>query len=213
MKLREQHKYLGIVLLLPFMAWSATAVFFLVRPRYEQAYEQLQVREYPIEQALAVAVQPDWKEVRWLRSILGQHLVVKRDSGWVQLDPATLQERPWPDDASVRKLVTDAMSANPGRYGALAAFDGRSMNTDTGVDITFDWNTLSFTQSGRDTRWIDRIYRIHYLEWTRIRAIDKVLGVGGLLLLVYMTITGFKLVLGLDRPRARAKVLESGSAA
>lgn len=206
MKLREQHKYLGIVLLLPFIAWSATGVFFLVRPRYEQAYEQLAVREYPLEQAPALEVQPDWQEVRWLRSILGQHLLVKREAGWVQLDPATLQERPWPEEASIRQLATDAMSANPERYGELTEFTGRSMTTDTGVQITFDWNTLSFTQSGRDTRWIDRIYDIHYLEWTGIRAVDKVLGVGALLLLMYMTYTGIKLVFGLDRPRTRAAV-------
>jgi len=202
-KLREQHKYLGIVLLLPFIAWSATGVFFLVRPRYEEAYEPLAVREYPLEQPLALPARADWKEVRWLRSTLGPHLLVLRDTGWVQLDPATLQERPWPDNASLRQLAVDAMTAHPERYGELRNFDGRSMDTDTGVEITFDWNTLSFTQQGRDTRWIDRIYNIHYLEWTGIRAVDKVLGVSALFLLMYMTFTGIKLIFGRDRPRTR----------
>ncbi|MDY6983572.1 MAG: hypothetical protein SV422_10830, partial [Pseudomonadota bacterium] len=87
MKLREQHKLLGIVLLLPFIAWSATGLFFLVRPAYDQAYEQLAVKQYPLEQPLTVVPQPDWREVRWLRSILGTHLLVRRDAGWVQLDP------------------------------------------------------------------------------------------------------------------------------
>lgn len=211
MKLRDQHKYLGIALLLPFIAWSATGVFFLVRPRYEQAYESLEVRQYPLDEPLALAGQPDWKEVRWLRTILGPHLVVRRDSGWVQLDPVTLQERPWPDDASLRRLATDAISAHAERYGQLSEFKGRSMSTDTGVEITFDWDTLSFTQQGRDTRWIDRIYNIHYLEWTGIRMVDKVLGVSGLLLLMYMTFTGCKLIFGLDRPRTRVQLPGAGS--
>ncbi|MGV3591182.1 MAG: hypothetical protein ACO1PZ_05790 [Gammaproteobacteria bacterium] len=241
MKLREQHKLLGIALLLPFMAWSATGLFFLVRPAYEQAYEQLVVKTYPLEQpfpALPIgsdsvvassaewtadsnpvlkadspadskadsklARNPDWKEVRWLRSILGLHLLVRRDDGWVQLDPDTFAERPWPSDEDLRLLVTDAMRQNPERYGELASFEGGRMTTDTGVEITFDWNTLSYTQQGRDTRGIDRVYRIHYLEWTGIAAVDKVLGVSGLLLLIYMTVTGFRLVFRHDRPRPRA---------
>lgn len=237
MKLREQHKLLGIALLLPFMAWSATGLFFLLRPAYEQAYEQLAVKQYPLdrpfpampssaESAVASSAErtadlapdsragpkpdwkpdwkPRWKEVRWLRSVLGPHLLVRRDDGWVQLDPQTFTERPWPPDEDLRLLVTDAMSQNPERYGKLATFDGRHMTTDTGVQITFDWDTLSYTQQGRDTRGIDRVYRIHYLEWTGIAAVDKVLGVGGLLLLMYMTVTGFRLVFRHDRPRQRA---------
>lgn len=204
MKLREQHKLLGIALLLPFIAWSATGLFFLLRPAYEEAYAQLAVKQYPLEQRLSVTPQPDWREVRWLRSVLGTHLLVRRDTGWTQLDPETLQERPWPDDDSLRRLVTDAFTANPDRYGNLDEFSGRQMTTDTGVDISFDWNTLSYTQQGRDTRGIDQIYRIHYLEWTGIAAIDKVLGVTGLLLLMYMTVTGFRLVFRHDRPRPRA---------
>lgn len=222
-----------MALLLPFMAWSATGLFFLLRPAYEQAYEQLAVKQYPLhrpfpampasaESAVASSAErtadvapdsrtgpkpdwkPDWKEVRWLRSVLGPHLLVRRDDGWVQLDPQTFTERPWPSDEDLRLLVTDAMSQNPGRYGKLASFDGRHMTTDTGVEITFDWDTLSYTQQGRDTRGIDRVYRIHYLEWTGIVAVDKVLGVGGLLLLMYMTVTGFRLVFRHDRPRPRA---------
>jgi len=48
MKTRKLHKITGLILLLPFIAWSATAVFFLIRPAYEQAYERLAVREYPL---------------------------------------------------------------------------------------------------------------------------------------------------------------------
>jgi hypothetical protein len=34
---RQLHRLTGIILLLPFVAWASTAVFFLVRPAYEQA--------------------------------------------------------------------------------------------------------------------------------------------------------------------------------
>lgn len=201
-KTRELHKIAGIILLLPFLAWSATAVFFLVRPAYEQAYARLEVRQYPLERPLSMAVQPDWLELRYMRSILGEHLLVRRAEGWAQLDPLTLQEQAPPDNDGLRRLVTDAMRSNAVRYGAVSTLDGSHIATDTGVEIDLDWNTLTFSQEGRDTRWIDRVYRIHYLEWTGIAAVDKVVGLFGLFLLMYMTWTGSQLAFGWGRKRS-----------
>jgi hypothetical protein len=197
---RQLHKILGLTLLLPFIAWSATAVFFLVRPAYQDAYAQLEPRLYPLNSSLAVAPHPQWQEIRFFRSILGEHLLVKRDGVWSQLDPHTLRERAYPDDKSLRALVTDAITVNPQRYGTIEVLDGRHISTDTGVNIQLDWNTLSFTQQGRDTRWINRVYNIHYLEWTGIAAIDKFLGLFGLFLLMYITYTGARLAFGWGRP-------------
>lgn len=191
-----------MVLLLPFIAWSATALFFLLRPAWPEAYASLELRTYPLAEPLDLVPLPQWQELRYLRSILGPHLLVREAVGWKQLDPVTLVERPWPDEASLRRLLTDAMQADPARYGSLVeSRDGRLV-TDTGVVISLDWHNLRFTQEGRDTRWINRLYDIHYLRWTGNAVLDEVLGVFGLLLLMLMTWTGARM---LFRPvRARA---------
>ncbi|HTQ99057.1 MAG TPA: hypothetical protein VMH83_03665 [Candidatus Acidoferrum sp.] len=181
---------------MPFIAWSLTAVFFLVRPRYEQAYETLAVRTYPLADHTAFAVDPSWQELKLLRTILGEHLLVRLDGRWRQLDPVARQPRAHPDENDLKRLVEDAFVANPVRYGHIAAIDGDRITTTTGVDVTFDWDTFTLSQQGTDTRWINRIYDIHYLKWTGIAALDKVLGVSGLLLLLYMTWTGAQLALG-----------------
>jgi hypothetical protein len=195
-KTRELHKLLGLILLLPFIAWSATAVFFLVRPAYEEAYARLEVKQYPLSGPQTFAIQPDWLEFRYFRSVLGPHLLVRREAGWAQLDPVTLSPAPYPDAAHLRTLVSDAMTVNRSRFGAVSELDSSHITTNTGVNIMLDWDTLSFTQEGRDTRWIGRVYSIHYLEWTGIAAIDKFLGLFGLFLLLTMTWTGAKLAFG-----------------
>jgi len=200
--LRSLHKYLGMVLLLPFIAWSATALFFLLRPAWPEAYASLEVRALPLEEVPDLVPQPGWLELRYLRSILGPHLLVREASGWKQLDPQTLEERPWPDDASLRRLLEDAMQADPARYGRLVESGDGSLLTDTGVVISLDWHNLRFNQEGRDTRWINRIYEIHYLRWTGNAVLDEVLGVFALLLLILMTWTGARMLLRPARARA-----------
>ncbi|MFT7015172.1 MAG: putative iron-regulated membrane protein [Pseudohongiellaceae bacterium] len=66
--------------------------------------------------------------------------------------------------------------------------------TDTGAEVTVDWNRLLLSQRGRDTYWINQVYDIHYLRWTGISWMDKILGVAGLLLLILMTVTGIRLL-------------------
>jgi hypothetical protein len=210
--LRRRHKLTGLILLLPFIAWSATAVFFLVRPRYEQAYETLAVRQYPLIEAPRFSFAPGWEEVHYFQSQLGAHLLVKTQDGWQHLNPATLQPWPRPDDATVIRLLEDAFNANPTRYGHVATLEGDVATTTTGVTVNIDWNTLSFTQQGRDTYWINKAYDIHYLEWTGITAVDKVLGLSGLALLIYMTWSGMQLSFGWHLPARRTRAVPSSTA-
>ena len=55
-------------------------------------------------------------------------------------------------EAALRRLVDDALAADPGRYGRVARFDGDTAITETGVRVTVDWPRLRLSQSGRDTR-------------------------------------------------------------
>ena len=191
---RKQHRLLGGILLLPFIAWSLTGVFFLVRPAYEQAYSVLSPKTYSADQ-INISAQPEWQEMRLLKTVLGLHLLVKQEGGWQQLDPDSLEVRATPVEADLVSFVEDAISQDTLRYGELLPGESDPFRTSTGVTIAVDWDSLSLYQQGLDTRWIDRIYRIHYLQWTGIAFLDTILGVAGLLLLLLMTATGSAMLL------------------
>lgn len=191
---RKQHRLLGGILLLPFIAWSVTGIFFLVRPAYDQAYSQLSPRTYAADE-VKVSAAPQWQELRLLKTVLGQHLLVKEEGSWRQLDPDSLAARPTPGSADLANFVADAISQEPARYGDLLPGESDPFRTSTGVTISVNWDSLSLYQQGSDTRWIDRVYSIHYLQWTGIAALDRVVGVAGLLLLLMMTVTGSAMLL------------------
>lgn len=210
---RKTHRAIGWIMLLPFIAWSATAVFFLLRPAYDQAYAPLPVRTYslvgsvsgPAAQPLQIVPSPDWQEFRYLRSILGDHLLVRSNNQWQHLRAETGESFPQPDTVALKTLLEDAFTADPIRYGNIIAQDGLSASTDTGVNLQLYWESLSIQQEGRDTRWINRVYSIHYLEWTGIAVLDRVLGLFGLFLLMLTTWTGARLLLGSRRSHRKRR--------
>jgi hypothetical protein len=203
MRVRRAHRVLGLILLLPICGWAVTGFVFFTKPGYEAAYSALRVREYPLDGVSIPLSRPGWLEVRALRTVLGNHLLVRMEGGWAQLDPATLRSLELPDDSAIRRMVQDAIASDRTRYGEIASIirderDGSSISiaTTTGVEIDLDWNTLALNQSGRDTRRIDALYRIHYLQWTGIRLLDRVLGIIGLASLVALAILGLRLAFG-----------------
>lgn len=188
------HRWTGIVLLTPLLAWCLTGLVFLIQPGYGAAYESLPVRSYPLIEPLTIAPQEDWLEYKVLRSTLGTHLLVRGAAGWQHLNAATLA----PFEASAqqrRSLIDDAIALKTERYGQLLDTQSDPYLTSTGAQISLNWDTLSLRQNGRDTEWIDRMYRVHYLQWTGIKTLDKVLGVVGLLLLILISFTGARLLL------------------
>ncbi|MDO9318518.1 MAG: PepSY-associated TM helix domain-containing protein [Gammaproteobacteria bacterium] len=201
MNIRKYHRLVGIVMLTPLIAWTLTGLFFLIQPGYGAAYEMLQPRTYsltgtlesPLSSPQAMPATDSWSEFRYLRTVLGDHLLVRTEQGWQHLHPDTLQSWPLPDADTQLTLVADAVARNPQRYGQVQPLQDGTFQTSTGARITLDWNTLSLRQSGQDTRWIDRLYQIHYLQWTGIEMLDRILGVLGLFLLAAMSVTGFRL--------------------
>jgi hypothetical protein len=89
--------------------------------------------------------------------------------------------------------VADALAARAERYGGVSRVDGTTVETSTGARVTLDWNRLSLSQRGRDTDRIDALYRIHYLQWTGVPSLDKVLGFMGLTLLLALSGLGARL--------------------
>jgi len=192
---RRLHKFIGLALFLPFLGWIITAFIFYFKPGYNQAYESLQFKTYPLENVVILPASPDWLEVRYFRTILGNHLCVRSADGWSQLDPVTLESRTQPADGDLKVLLSDAFSSNPERYGSIVSISEDAIITNTGVHITVNWERMSLYQRGADTDLIDLLYRIHYLQWTGIETIDKFLGPLGLLLILVLSMLGIKLAM------------------
>lgn len=187
------HKSIGITLLLPFLGWIVTAFVFYFKPGYDKAYASLNVRTYPLENVTILPANPLWQEIRYFRTILGPHLCIRTAEGWVQLDPTTLKPRSLAGEEDLHVLLVDAFSSDPDRYGSILSISSDGVTTTTGVRITVDWERMSLYQRGADTDLIDLLYRVHYLQWTGIAAIDNVLGPTGLVLILILSILGIKL--------------------
>lgn len=193
MTARRLHRITGLVMLLPFFGWAITGAIFFLKPGYGDAYDALAVKTYPIDASVAIPSNPAWLEARYLKTILGEHILVRTATGWQHLDARTLQKRPAPTEPAFRQLLEDAFSANPARYGHVTSTAGSVATTDTGVRVTISWPRLALTQRGIDTDRIDGIYRIHYLQWTGIQSVDRVLGAVGLALIVVLSLLGGRL--------------------
>lgn len=190
---RKLHRVAGIVMMLPFIGWAVTGAIFFTKPGYGAAYDALPIKTYPLDGTLTVRPEPAWREVRHLRTILGLHLLTRTDRGWTHLDPITLHAAAVPRDEGLRRLIADAFTINPSRYGRIVSLEGGVATTDTGAVVTVDWNRMSLQQRGRDTDRIDRLYKVHYLQWTGQKTVDRILGLGGLVLLTVLTILGASL--------------------
>lgn len=193
MLIRKLHRVIGMIMVLPFLGWAVTGIVFFLKPGYAGAYESLQVKTYPLNAPLTIAPDPSWQEVKYLKTVLGLHLLVRTAQGWQQLDPATMTLRAKPTESELRLLLSDAFTTNSSRYGEIREALPDSVITSTNVRISLDWNRLSLQQRGPDTRRIDWLYKIHYLQWTGVKAVDEVLGVVGLVLVVSLAGLGLLL--------------------
>jgi hypothetical protein len=196
MKSRSLHKIIGILLILPMIGWAVTGFIFFVKPGYGDAYELLAIKTYPLDGGASIDPKPDWLEYRVFKTVLGEHLLVRTASGWQHLNPRTLEPMRIPHVDDVDRLVSDAFTVNPARYGRTRLVTDLVVETDTGVEVTLDWNRVSLQQRGPDTDRIDALYKVHYLQWTGVKSIDRVLGLVGLSLVLVLTVLGVRLAFG-----------------
>src|SRR5262245_46365344 len=150
MKIRKIHSTIGLILFLPFLGWAFTGLIFFIKPGYGGAYELLQPRTYPLDGSSVIKADPAWLEIRCVKTILGVNLMVRTSTGWLHLDPETMSAKQTPTDDEIKALVTDAISANPGRYGNVLRVANNIATTDTGARITLDWKRVSLQQRGLD---------------------------------------------------------------
>ena len=177
-------------MLAPLLAWALTGIFFLIKPGYGNAYEQLSVRTYPLDDSVQVNPQANWRELRALKTILGDHLLVVTQTDVLHLNLGDLKVKPKPGSEDLKRLLEDAISANAERYGKIIEVREAVATTSTGVELRLDWNTMTVRQRGKDTRMIDLLYKIHYLQWSSINLVDTMLGILGIALLLVLTVFG-----------------------
>ncbi len=194
---RRLHKTLGLLLLLPLLAWGATGIVFYFKPGYGDAYEQLTPKFYPLKNVAPLIPEnsAQWLKATRVQTQLGQHLLVNTADGVAHLNASTGAEFSQPTDAQLRAFINDAIAHNPARYGQVIEREGDVFTTNTGVVITLDWPRLQLRQRGPDTELIDTLYRIHYLQWSGFKTFDRVFGLLGIALLFSLSLLGFWLYL------------------
>jgi len=192
LRIRALHRALGLVLVLPLVLWAATGLLFHLKPGWSAAYAPLALPARPLEGTLTVPEGADWLEVRGLRTSLGAHWLVRTRAGWQHLDER-LQPFPEPDGPRLEGLVDEALASDRGRYGTITGREGEAFLTSTGARIELDWPSLRLSQRGRDTDRIDALYRVHYLQWTGVEALDRPLALAGLVALVVLALLGLRL--------------------
>ena len=97
---KKFHKLAGMVLTIPMICWALTGIVFFVKPGYQQAYEQIFVKTYPITTKITITPEQNWQEIKIIQTILGQHLLVKENGVTKHLDPIThvIQTTPSAED-------------------------------------------------------------------------------------------------------------------
>lgn len=190
---RKIHRTIGLILLLPMLGWTITGMIFFIKPGYKQAYEQLALKTYPLEMHLTISPEKKWQEARLIKTILGHHLLIKKEGKTEHLDPTTFQTKKTPSSSQTKKLIEDALASNIERYGEIISVSDNYAQTSTGIELKLDWLNLKLKQTGDDTKLINLLYKIHYLQWTPFKGANQVLGILGLILLITLTLFGLKL--------------------
>lgn len=193
MNSKNIHRVIGLLLVLPIIAWAFTGVFFFIKPGYQAAYDQLAVKTYPLDKSFTIPASKEWQEVRLLKTILGYHLLVKTNKGLEHLDPISFKAKQIPINTELNALFNDSFLSNPERYGHIVSNDGFKVMTNKGIEVTLNWEQLTLRQKGDDTKRINTLYKIHYLQWTPFKSINQYMGIFGLTLLMALTFFGIKI--------------------
>ncbi|MFN0251130.1 MAG: PepSY domain-containing protein [Kofleriaceae bacterium] len=197
------HRWAAIVLVALLVVWSITGLLFHLKPGWDRAYDSLSVqRTEPVDLSSVVPVASLTSvsltssgavpsSIELFSTVLGPMYRVTTSAGSSIVDATTGRVRTFTPDEVIR-LVDDAVSRSPfaRRYGAHVGIDGNDVRYAGDQVVTFSPPTMRVSQEGRDTKRIDWLYRIHYLQWTGNKTIDKILAISGLALIWIVMIPG-----------------------
>ncbi len=216
--MRYLHRVLGLVLLIPFLLWTATGLMFLLKPGWTPAYEMLDaflptsldlgavlpptealrqagVEEAPVRVELVqTALGPTYR----VRFSAGASALVDARSGRLQSPLSEAQARAIAESAAAKATARD-------RFGAVlrsrTVGDAVEVEFKGGAVVTVGRSDLSVSQRGPDTDRIDALYRVHYLQWTGHKTLDRALAIFAIAATWGLSIVGT--VLFFSRPRRR----------
>ncbi len=165
------HAWCAIVLVIALVVWSVTGLLFHLKPGWDRAYDMLSIERGETREELDTAIGP-----------------LVRKGGVLDRGPLTEDE--------ARTLAVDAVSrsAHARAYGAAVA----TTVTDATVRVRFSGGAVVsvdraggyVSQRGADTDRIDWLYRMHYLQWTGHRSLDRLIAVLGLVLIWVVMVPG-----------------------
>ncbi len=197
---RRLHRWLAIVLVIPLIVWSLTGLLFHLKPGWSRAYDMLDA-EHPgpplhlAKLATVLAEQP-MTHVEMFETAIGPLARITTAKGDELYDVDTGTRRsPLAIDAA-RALAVDAIARSPhhSAYGAITNISSTEttvkLELAEGPVVEIGRNDARLTQRGPDTDRIDWLYRLHYLQWTGSKPVDKVLALVGLLLIWLVLIPG-----------------------
>ncbi|MDQ3369119.1 MAG: PepSY domain-containing protein [Myxococcota bacterium] len=203
------HRWLGIGLVVLLAVWSITGLLFHLKPGWDRAYDQLSAERRasslqlagvaPVGTLRASAADAAIVRVELFDTALGALYRITTTQGTELVDATT--GLPWPplDAAAARTLASDAITRSPHRdaYGAITdvVLDEQvaRLRFASGAVVEVGRRDARISQRGPDTDRIDWLYRIHYLQWTGHRGVDRVLSLLGLALIWAVLVPGIVL--------------------
>lgn len=203
MSWRRVHRWLAIVLAVPLVVWSVTGLLFHLKPGWDRAYDQLSVEEPgpAITPAELVVLTPmltaeKVERLEVFATAIGPLARVTTQNATELFDVADGRRVSPLSVADARGLALDAIARSRHRssYGDVTRVESTDhavklvLANDVVVEVARDDAQIS--QRGGDTDRIDWLYRIHYLQWTGNRIIDRVLAVLGLVLIWAVLVPG-----------------------
>lgn len=208
------HRYLALALVVPLIVWSVTGLLFHLKPGWTRAYDMLDA-ERPLDAtqvtpiANVTAQFPDGvTHLELFGTVIGPLYRVSTANGDALVNAATGAKISPLSESDARALASDAIAHSRLKdgYGEITHADVRDdvvrFTTAKGPIVEVGRTDARISQHGSDTARIDWLYRIHYLQWTGHKTLDRVLAVAGLALIWLVMIPG--LVLAWRRWRVTA---------
>lgn len=192
--LRSFHKWMGLILLLPFLVWTVTGLLFALKPGWGPAYEYLSpwstppkqpVRAMSLASFAATSAAEDAISIELQHSALGPLFKLENAPGseggtlfdatsGKRLDPLSIE------NAETLVLAGVAKSMDSSRYGSLKSHEAKGTDIEFvfsgGPHVTINLHTASLRQSGPDTERINWLYKLHYMQWTGNARLDRIVG-------------------------------------
>lgn len=217
--LKTAHRLAGLVLAVPLILWIGTGLLFHMKPGWDETYESLAVPPpgpLPWEK---VVFSPAAVKARGLLDP-GPVALAPHPSGLVAwfglregrpaaVDGTSGEPIPPASESAARAFALAAISASrhAKSYGTIVSAETAAhrsvftgvenpallFRTSGGKRVLVDRVTGEVSQTGDLNAWIDRLYRIHYLQWTPWKPVNIGLVLVASLLVLLLAASGVRL--------------------